>query len=101
MDQSVRIGQAFRDDHLVADEVEFIEQAELRTTEVPVAGGGGSVVRQRVIRGPTMIRFPSITDEVFRSDLDRRCVEVRAIRRMWDLPRSPGLSAVTWRRVWA
>jgi len=71
MDQSVRIGRAFRDDHLVADELELIEQAELRITEVPVAGGARSVVRQRVIRGPSMIRFTTITDEGFRSDLNR------------------------------
>lgn len=71
MDQSVRVGRAFRHGQLIADEVQLIEQAELRASELPVAGSDKSILRQRMISGPTMIRFTSIVDQSFRADLQR------------------------------
>jgi hypothetical protein len=64
-------GRAWRDGEIIADDVELIECGGIRSTPINVAGSARQSVRPTPFRGPTTIRFRSILDPVFRSELER------------------------------
>lgn len=78
MDPGLATGRALRDGAVLANELVLIEQAELESIALPVAGGG-TVYRHKLRHDPTLIRFLSIADRGFRSELDRLAAARREV----------------------
>lgn len=71
IDNVVRRGQAYRDDQLVAVEVELTERFRHRQIEVPLPGTGGYGYKPETVRlGPDLVVFHQVEQEL-RDELEK------------------------------